>query len=441
MKSLIPLCLASLTTVLSAQPWTFEACIQQGHSNNIAIKRSELQTELARKQRQQACASLLPNLWADANRNYRFGRQVNPTTNEFENDNFINDQYSVVSGVNLFTGLRLYHTLQKSRFDYLAAQEHTLSETMDLTLQITSAFLEILYQQDLVTLAGNQQQQIAFQVQRTQRMVETGSAAPGELLEMHAQQARENLKKTTSENNLQLALLQLAQLMNLDTVSGFEIVRPDSTHLILPDSLPSAWEVFQSALSVMPQIREAEFLLQSSKKELAIQRGRISPSVYVQASLFTVYSDQTYANQNTASSYRNQINENLAQSVGIGIHLPLFNRLEIRQGVCQARIQSEDFEFRLIQNQQDLLQQIQQAHNDVSTGIKHLEAAKQTLISEQQNYNHTRQRLLVGLASSLEYSVSKNRLIEGETEVLRARYELLFAVKILELYQGNTIRM
>ena len=102
MKSLIPLCLASLTTVLSAQPWTFEACIQQGHSNNIAIKRSELQTELARKQRQQACASLLPNLWADANRNYRFGRQVNPTTNEFENDNFINDQYSVVSGVNLF---------------------------------------------------------------------------------------------------------------------------------------------------------------------------------------------------------------------------------------------------------------------------------------------------------------------------------------------------
>ena len=92
---------------------------------------------------------------------------MNPATNEYTENNFIYDYYSVNSSIILFSGLRNFNNIKRSEYASLAAIQNVEREKIEITLEISTAFLGILYQQELVDVAKSQQEITALQVDRT----------------------------------------------------------------------------------------------------------------------------------------------------------------------------------------------------------------------------------------------------------------------------------
>jgi outer membrane protein len=451
----------------SQKPWTLSDCIDYAHANNIQIKRTQLQADLAKVNLTQSYTNIFPDLNGSINRSYSFGYSVDPFTNEFLPDNSIIDNYSITSNISLFNGLQNYNNIKSNRFASLAALQNVEKEKIENTFNISSAYLAILFQQELVQVANSQKSVTELQVERTMKLVEAGSVAKGDLLEIQAQLANENLNVTNAQNELKLSVLNLTQLLDLDSSGGFSIVTPDTINTEGMLILPSVSEVYADALNFFPHIKGAEYQLKSEESALAAQKGRISPMVYLSGGLYTGYSDQRQqVNTNepveqeigyvqgdptqivvapgfglTEYSYSNQFKDNVAKSISIGLRIPLFNRWEVVNGISTARIRVEDSEFQLDQVKQQLFKSIQQAHNDAVSAYERFNSANEAVNSYRESFHYTEQKFNVGLVNSVEYSIAKNSFNKAESDLLKAKYEYLFAVKIVDFYRGIPITL
>lgn len=426
--------------------WTLSDCIEYAHANNLQIKRTELQADITKEDFLQSKLNLLPDLNANFSRDFSFGRQVNPGTNEYTNNNFIYDNYSITSNVALFNGLQNYNNIRRNKYARLAALQNVEKEKVEITLDISSAYLGILYQQELVEVAQSQREVTILQVDRSKKLVEAGSVARGDLLEIQAQLANENLNLTNSQNQLKLSFLILIQLLDLDSVAGFEIVTPDTVDPLKLPLIPEVSEVYNDALYFLPHVKRADYQLSHDKISLAVQHGRRSPLIYARGSIYTLYSNQNHLYDPITGAelrypYGDQFSDNIAQSLNIGINIPIFNRWEVNNGISKARIQVEDSKYMVEQVKQQLYKNIQQAYNDALSAREKYNSAMEAVSSYSESFKYTEQKFNVGIVNSVEYSIAKNNYIKAESQLLQAKYEYVFANKILDFYRGKPISL
>ena len=98
-------------------------------------------------------------------------------------------------------------------------------------------------------------------------------------MEQNAQAAREELEVVNASNNLDLALLDLAQLLDLENPTEFDIEIPQLPVLNASRSMASSESVFINALEFRPRIKAAKYRLESSERGLRIAKGMRSPNL------------------------------------------------------------------------------------------------------------------------------------------------------------------
>jgi outer membrane protein len=448
--------------------WTLQNCINYAYTNNLQIKSAEMKAEISKVDAFQAKTNILPDLNAEASRSYQFGRQVNSFTNTFISDNSKSDRYSLSSNWVFFTGLRNYNNILATQYSALSAMSNIEKEKIDIALLISSAYLNILFKKELFAVAERQKEVTSQQVDRTAKLVEAGSVAKGNLLEIKAQLANENLNATNAKNDLSLAYLNLAQMLDLDSISGFEIAVPDS---ITPDFLteiPSVGDAYNEALVNLPHIKSAEYQQMSDERMLAIQKGRRSPNLYLSGNIYTGYSNQRtltningtptetqigYLQSNPSEtvvtsfyppmkySYKDQFNDNISKSIIVGISIPILNRWEVNNSISKAKIQLEESQNNLDQVKQQLYKEVQQSYNDAVSSREKYNAAVEAVNSYKEAFVYTEQKYNVGMVNSVEYNVAKNNYIKAESDLLQAKYQYIFSVKILDFYRGTPIAL
>jgi outer membrane protein len=428
----------------SQKPWTLSDCIDYAYANNIQIKRTQLQADVARVNLLQSKTNVLPDINAGYNRSIS-SYAVDPFSNTFLPDKSTIDNYSINSRMSLFNGLQNYNNIKSKYFASMAAMQDVDKEKAEITFTIASAYLSILFQQELVQVSESQKEVTRLQTERTKKLVDAGSIAQGDLLEIQAQLANESLNVVNARNELKLSVLNLTQLLDLDSASGFAIVTPDTINLETMFALPSVTNVYNEALGFFPHIKSAEYQLKSDESALKVQRGRISPQIYLSGGLSTGYSNQSFlydVNNNPIDyPYSDQFKDNFSKSINIGLSVPIFNRLEVMNGISNARIRVEDSKYMLDQVKQQLYKSIQQAYNDALSAEEKYNSAKEAVNSYKESFHYTEQKYNVGIVNSVEYSIAKNNFIKAESDLLQAKYQYIFSVKILDIYRGEKISL
>lgn len=466
------LCLFEFSALQAQEVWTLDKCVQYAYENNISIKQQELNTRYAENTLEQNRASVLPTLNGNAMQNLSYGRRVDPFTNEFTENNVASTSFSLSSSVTLFNGLQQHNTVKKSRLDLKASLQDLEKMKNDIALNIATAYLQILYNQEMLAKAKRQLEVTRQQIARTQKLVEAGSLAKGDLLEIKAQAANEELQVINAQNQLQSSYLTLTQLLALPAGQNFEIERPDFQNFQPESTLPTIEEVFQQAQQ-LPQIKGAEYRLESSEKSLLIAKGARSPRLSVSASYGTGYSDarEKYSYEmgepqqagyvvdatntptgemvmtptlNTVGElypFADQLADNASTSVSFQLTIPIFNGLQIKNGVSNARVEVLNSQYNLDLAKQQLYQEIQQAHNDALAALAQYNGSITTLEAMQESFKYTEQRFNVGLVTSVDYNTAKNQLSNTESELLQAKYEYIFKRNVLNFYSGTPLTL
>jgi outer membrane protein len=418
----------------SQTKWTLQDCINYAHANNIQVKRQELQADMSKNNYFQSKMNIFPSVNAGIDRNYSFGRHL--TENVITENNSTTDGYGINANMDLFNGLQNYNTIRMNEYSMLSKLQDVEKEKIQLTINIATAYLDILFKKELLQINISQVGITALQVDRTEKLVNAGNAAKGDLLVIQAQLANEKLNVTNAQNDLKLTYLNLTQYLDLDSVAGFEIVFQDTVNLNFLSQITPVLEIYNEAVKLLPQIKSAEYQLNSLEKNLSVQKGKLSPVIYARSSYGTSYIS-TIPGQN----YSKQLDLNANQTFGIGVSIPIFNKWQVKNNISNAKIQVEDAGYQLSQIKQQLYKEIQQAHNDAVSSREKYNSAVDAVNSNKEFFKYTEQKYNVGLVNSVEFNIAKNNLIKAESDLLQAKYQYIFAVKVLDFYVGKPISL
>ncbi|MFT6845008.1 MAG: outer membrane protein [Flavobacteriales bacterium] len=461
--------LLSSATWAQSEPWSLDQCIKHALTNNLQIKQSELTTEAAKTTALQGKLDLLPTLNAGASHGYNWGQTIDPFTNQFATDRVQNNSFSLSSSVTLFAGFQKQSTLKQRQYDYMAARFDNEKMQNDISMQIATNYLQILFNQELFRIAENQFELTKLQVGRIRSMVEIGQLPKGNLLDLEAQLANEELNRVNTENQLNISILSLKQLLQLSN-PNFSIVTPDLDATNLGQVGVQPMDIYKIAVMQRPEIKSSTYRLMSAEKAQAAAIGSQSPRLTVNGSYGTGYSgnnkvgtgDTIFSNrtigytENTfekviapsidfenydVKPFKDQWEANINQSLSFQLSIPLFNGWNTRTSVKRAKINYLNAEMQLEQSKQQLSQDIQSAHNDVLAALKQYEASKKAVSALEESFKYAQARYEGQLINTIDYTDSKNKLTKAQSDLLRSKFDFIFKSKVLDFYQGKPLAL
>ena len=261
---------AEETGLPAAAPWTLQECIRYAQENNIEIQRQELSIEDAELARKQTRLNYIPSVSASVGSGTSFGRVLDPTTYEFrENSSNTDLSASLSLGTEVFAGMRKYHQLKKSD---LALQDMLLQVDKarnDLSLNITAAYLDVLFAEEKVTIASQRTRTLTLQVEQTQMLVESGRKTMGDLLQLQADLADAQFQDIEAKNNRTLAYFTLCQLLEIDDYETFRILIPESMPVSRDGVAVGPGEIYEMAQE-LPQVKSAGLAMDMADRDISI---------------------------------------------------------------------------------------------------------------------------------------------------------------------------
>ncbi|MCK4465669.1 MAG: TolC family protein [Bacteroidales bacterium] len=443
LSSMVIIILFNIQDLKSQEFWSLDDCLNYALENNIQLKRQELASKISENNYFQSLIDVAPDLVGFGRHNFSSGKTVNLEDYTYINTTFYDGYMGAQSQLTLFNGFQKINTIRQSKFNLLGSIEDIGKAKNDLVLNITGAYLQILFNHELLEVATGQLEVTGQQVDRTSKMVELGKISKGELLEIQSQAAAEKLNVTNAQNQLILSYLSLIQLLRLDSIGDFKIIKPENIDMDKEILITSVRSVYEYAKKNFPQIKSAEYNLKSLEKDLAIARGQRSPQINLTGTMYSRYSELAHDPLDPTSTYalNKQLSNNLYKQVSVNLNVPIFNRWLVQNRISNAKINVLDAIYNLDQNKQILYQEIQQAHADALAALEKYHSSFEAVESREEAFYYTQQKFNVGLTNSVDYNIAKNNLTRARSDLLQAKYEFIFKSKILDFYQGNPISL
>ena len=423
------------TTLFSQEKWSLEKCIRYAQENNLQIKQHQLAIQQAQNELRASKMEYIPSVNASMSHNMSWGRSVN--LNDLE---IIENQMSQSTSMNfsaslpLFEGMRKQNSVKSNLKQLEIAGTNVEKLKDDISLSVTQSYLQVLLAYEIEKTAAESLNSVKLQVERCRILVEAGSQPYSSQLELEAQLANENVQVVSAKNNVGTSLLALAQLLDIEDYTTFNIEIPNISSLELAPTLCDIDEIYLNALQ-LPRIKGDELSLEQSKLQYKIQKGAALPTISFNAGYGTYFSD----NQETA--FFQQFNNNRNPSVGFGLSIPIFNNLRNSTSVKNARLNVKQSELQLKISKQNLLKDIQQAYNEALASYEKMKAAKENMTSAKESFRYTQEKFDAGILNGTDYTVAKTNLFKVESEYLQSKYQYIFQQKVLDYYMNTPLNL
>lgn len=470
---LILFSLILFTNVRSQDVWTLEKCVEYALGNNIQVKQQLLQVESSKADVLQSKLTMLPSLNGFASHGYNYGKTVDRYTNAFATERVRSNNFYLSSSITLFDGFQKVNQLKLNQSNLMAAQYDKDKFMDDISLNIATAYLQILYYKEASKTADNQLNATDLQVARLKKLVDAGALAQGDLYNIEAQKAIENSAAVDAHNSLDLAYLTLAQMLDLPGTKGFEVETPDLELGANPALLETPEQIFGYALETQPSVKSAESRVKSSEYSYLLAKGGQSPTLTLQGSLGTGYSgaaqildtlvvgppqpigftlspegqpidivyNYSYDPRYKIKPFNDQISDNINKSFSFNLTVPIFNGWATRTAISKAWINMENSRYNLELSKLDLRKTIEQAYADARAALNKYQSSITGVAAARESFRYAEQKFEVGMINSVDYNNAKKDFEKAESELLRAKFEFIFRTTVLDFYMGKPISL
>ncbi len=429
----------TLLIVLGAQAqekkWTLRECVEHALENNITIKQSELNYEATAIDKLDALGNFLPSISASGSLSSNTGANINPVTNAFESSTFTSFTTGVNVGLTLFDGLRNFRQLQKAKFNKLLSQYNLGKSKDDIALFVANSYLQVLLNKEALKVIEKQHDITLEQLKRTKDLVDAGVLPQGDLLEIEATSADELTRIVQAQNAVQIARIGLAQTLLIKDYESFDTAEQE---YLIPDA-----EILEKPIDqVITKARESRYEVQIAEqskliaeKDKQLARGAYYPTL----SAFFGYNTRWADNDFFDRGFVEQLYENDGFSYGLQLNLPILNGFSTRTSVKRSKINVKRSEFQLEQAELDLDSNVYQAYLDAKGSAEAYEASLVAVKAQERAYEYAKDRYDVGLTNAFDFSQSKFRLENAQSQEVQNKFDYIFKLKVLELYFGIKI--
>ena len=410
--------------------WDLQRCITHAIEHNLSIKQKETARHQSEVELNTAQWSRLPNLNGNVGQSFNFGRALQ-ADNTYGNRNTNNTNFSLGTSIPLFTGLQIPNSIALSKLNLKAATEDLAKAKEDISIQVASYFLQVLFNEELLKVAQSQVKQSQEQLDKKVAFFKNGKASEAEVLEAKSRLAQDELSVVQTNNNYQLALLDLSQLLELPSPEGFQISVPDMDGFTADLTLPE--EVYAQALMNKPAIKAAQYRLQGAEKSIRIAQSAYYPQLSFGAGIGTNYYRISSIEN---ASFGSQWEQNMNKYLQLSLSVPIFNRFQTRNRVKSARIQRTALSWQLEESKKALYKEIQQAYYNALAAESKYKSSQMASESAEASFRLMSEKYANGKASATEYNEMRTAWMKALSDGIQAKYEYVYRSKILDFYKG-----
>jgi len=479
MKGYILLGLLLITgNIMEAQvkTWTLKDCIEYAFKNDIVLNQQILTTEISKVNYDQAKDNRLPNLNFSDAEEFNFGNTISSYTNQVIHENTSSNYPSLSSTVTLYNGLKLMNLVKENSQNYNASKLDIETQKNNLALNVTAAYVQILFDKEAVTIAQHQIESDSVEVKRMEIFVRVGQTPEDSLFLIQAQLATDISTRVTAETQVELANVQLEQLMEMPIIPDFVIEKPEQSDGIplgkdfSPDINSSAADIYNIAASNLPDEKSAALKTKAFETDLLVNKAALLPTLSLTGGLSTeyysaltntnyqtTYRDETigYLQNNPSQnvigpvpvtntttqpySFSSQFKDNFSQVIALSLSVPIFNNFKARNNIRLARIAVQNAKLNEQAVQNTLRKNIETVYTNQVAGSKAFIATREQLVSETRAYHDMTMKYKVGLASVTDYLVAENNYYKAVMANLQAKYQYIFETKIVNFYTGTSL--
>ena len=483
LKKRIYLCLAGIWMSFASfaqesaaiRKWTLEECIQYAWDNNLTIRTNQLNKVTNEVALKESKFAMLPSLSAGGSVGKSFGRTIDPVSNSFISRDVVSSGIQAQSSVTIYRGGILKNTVKRNELNLQASEFDLEDSKNDVGLTVATNFLNVLLNREQLQNARFQLQISTDQLERAKKLVEAGSLPLTSQLDLESQKASNEVNVVNAENNLNIAILNLKQSMQMAADEPFDIQAPviDVSEVVV--NLQDASEIYNVALNNQPDIKSADLNVRSSDLGIEVAKGAFYPTLSLNGSISTNYSDQAvqflgnetimvpgvpigvvqgtgqtvFSNASTTDvpiisddySLTDQYSDNLGQSISLSLNIPIFSRYSNKASLQRAKINKQRAEITALNTRNVLRQNIETSYNNALASLKSYEATQKRVTALEESFRAAEQRYNLGDANFVDYQVASNNLFAAKADLVRTKYEYIFRVKILDFYLGNPITL
>lgn len=420
---------AIAASVASASTWTLDSCINYALEHNLTVKSRAIEVNSGELDVTAAKDRHLPNISAGASQSFSFGRGLT-SDNTYTNRNTSNFGWSINMSLPLFDGLSAVRQTKYAKANLRALVEELEASKDDITLNVISAYLQVLYNDEMVKIAAEQLRLSQVEEQRRQQLLDAGKIAELELTQARAQVAQNQMSLVNSQNDRKMALVDLAQLLELPSVDDFDIAPIDENGLPLlsPDA------VYDHALENNHSMLASRRRIEAADRYVSLARSSYMPTLSFNAG---IGSNFYTVNGMEHESFSSQMRNNFNKSLGFSLSIPIFDAFSSRNSVRRAKIQKLNAELQYETNRTNLYKTIQQAFYQAQGADERRKAAEVSESATKEAYEAMKQKYEFGKANATEYEQALSEYVRAQSEAARAKYESILRRRILAFYNSH----
>jgi outer membrane protein len=430
--------LTATMTVGAQKQWTLNECIDYALKNNISLKKKTLTTKSAIEDVKQAKAALLPSLSASTNHSFGYrpwteSGQVtvsNGTVNSKVSKTYYNGSYGINASWTVWDWMQKYNTVKLNKLSTQEALLDSATTANNIQEEIAKLYVQILYLDDAIKVNEESLKASQKNEDRGRQMVEVGKMSKADLAQLTSQRATDEFNLVEAKSNLSKYKLQLKQLLEI-TDEQFDIAIPATTEAMAMETIPTLNSIYEAALMSRPEIERNKMLIENSDLSISIAKAQRLPSISLSGSVGTNTSSMSNNDWST------QMKTNFSAAAGFTVSVPIIDNRRTKTAVNKAKLQREQYELDLQEQQKKLYSTIEGYWLDAHNNQQKFVASKASTESAQESYNLLSEQFDLGLKNIVELMNGKVSLLKAQQNQLQSKYMAILDMQLLKFYGGS----
>jgi outer membrane protein len=433
-KILLIVALACSCICFSQEAMTFQDCLELALQNNLELKSAAYDQENAAYQYKASYGKLLPSVAAQAENKNTWGREIDPNTNLYVNEQLRTYSGSINANFNLFSGFEAINTIKRNKQEMNINRANMERVRYNVTIDLAQKFITILYLQDVILANEDQIQSSTKQLELAELKFNSGVISESEVFKVKSQKATEELTLLTNQNHLTDNMISLKQLMNLPLEQEIVLLKPKleiNENVALSEN---QFSIINKAIEINPSYAMSLFKEKAARAELGIARSVRYPTLGMR---LTLGDNMTYSDV----YYKDQLDANLSKALRFTLTIPIFNQFEDFAKIKSFKInyKQSKLDTQIMRNQ--LSKEVLKAITDTKTSIKKNESSSIAFEFSKKSYEADALKFQLGKININELNTTKMMFNKSQAELIQSSYELLFNNALIKFYLGEAFSL
>ena len=426
---------ATLATQASTAPLTitFQDALQRARQNSPEYRSALTDLGLAREDRVQARASLLPDV--NYNTSYIYSQGTGPLTHNCQTTvagcppfRFIanNAVHEYASQANVHEAVSLTNLADYRRSSAALAQVRARSEiaARGLVLTLTQVYYGLVVAQRRYANEQRAASEAARFLDISQKLEKGGEVAHADVIKasIQAQQQQRDLQE--AQLAMERSRLDLAVILFADFNQNFTVV----DDLQSPEPLPTFTEVAAAGQKNNPDLHAALAAYEATRHEVTAAWGGLLPSLSL---------DYFYGIDATHFAISTDGIRNLGYSTVATLQIPIFSWGADRSKLKQAELRREQAHVELNFAQRQLLSHLRQFYNEAEIARSAMESLASTADMAAESLRLTTLRYQAGESTVLEVVDAQNTLTQARNAYDDGQSRYRVALANVQTLTGN----